>query len=208
MRSTFLYFCFGWFSLTVPQKPVQGYFWETELKMNCKSSTGSTFLLSAFLLLTSYCRRWSCSIPESCHLHYCIQAVMLNVTFVIFLTDKLQMVLFFFSCRWNLMMLVKTLLWQLLSLRCLDGLTSRSCYRRWSSSCLTLPLCVCFRWSTPRSEALPKGCTLTIWSWVWCCWPEDVMRRRQSVSYSTWGGGKYLFRPWDVGFISLSLVSL
>lgn len=112
MRSTFLYFCFGWFSLTVPQKLVQGYFWETELKMNCKSSTGSTFLLSAFLLLTSYCR--SCSIPESCHQHYCIQAVMLNVTFVIFLNDKLQMVLFFLVVgeawwRWSKLFFAHTL---------------------------------------------------------------------------------------------------
>lgn len=111
---------------------------------------------------------------------------MLNVTFVIFLNDKLQMVLFFsqLSVKPDDVGQNSSLLthWQLLSLWCLDGLTSRSCYRRWSSSCLTLRLCVCFRWSTPRLEALPKGCTLTIWSWVWCFWPEDVMRRRQSVS--------------------------
>lgn len=158
--------------------------------------------------MTSSCRRWSCSIPGSCHQHYCIQGVMLNVTFVIFLNGKLQMVLGFFNCRSKLFFAHSHIGSLSLSLCWLDGLTSRSCGISVSSSCLTLWLCVCFRWSTPRLEALPKGCTLTIWSWVWYFWPEDVMRRRQSVSYSTWAGGKYLFRPWDVDFISLSLVSL
>lgn len=43
-------------------------------------------------------------------------------------------------------------------------------------------VCVCLRWSTPHLEARLKGCTSTIWSWVWCFWPEDAMRRRPSVS--------------------------
>lgn len=46
--------------------------------------------------------------------------------------------------------------------------------------------CVCFRWSTPHLEARLKGCTSTIWLWVWCFWPEDAMRRRPSVS-CFWG---------------------
>lgn len=107
MRSTFLYFCFGWFSLTVPQKLVQGYFWETELKMNCKSSTGSTFLLSAFLLLTSYCR--SCSIPESPTLLHPSCYVKCYICYI-FERQTSNGFVFFLSCRWNLMTLVKTLL--------------------------------------------------------------------------------------------------
>lgn len=46
-------------------------------------------------------------------------------------------------------------------------------------------LCV-FRWSTPHLEARLKGCTSTIWSWAWCFWPEDAMRRRQSVRCFSW----------------------
>lgn len=111
MRSTFLYFCFGWFSLTVPQKLVQGYFWETELKMNCKSAQE---VLSSCQPSFYWHRTVGLAVFQS-RQHHCIQAVMLNVTFVIFLNDKLQMVLFFFSVvgetwwRWSKLFFAHTL---------------------------------------------------------------------------------------------------
>lgn len=44
-----------------------------------------------------------------------------------------------------------------------------------------------FRWSTPLLEARLKGYTSTTSSWVWYYWPEDVMKRRPSVSSSLMG---------------------
>lgn len=45
---------------------------------------------------------------------------------------------------------------------------------------------ILYRWSTTHLEARQKGYTSTILLSAWCCWQEDVMRKKPNVNVHLW----------------------